>query len=61
MNIEATKNAFSTYAKLGQYEYPNRQMLSSNFIHTIVWDKTEEFKFIYKGQLNQDSSIFNGI
>ena len=49
------------YKKLGQYEYPNRGPCYNNDIQTIIWDKTNELKFVYWGQMKSDNKIFDGI
>ena len=38
---------FQIYEQLGQYEYPYRGSFYTSDIQTIIWDKTEELRFIY--------------
>lgn len=52
---------FQIYEKLGQYEYPYRGSCYNNDIHTIIWDKTDELKFVYWGQMKSNHKLFDGI
>ena len=47
--------------KLGQYEYPQRGDHYNIDIQTIIWDKSEELKYVYTGQLLPETDIFDGI
>ena len=47
--------------KLGQYEYPDRGVFYTIDIQTIIWDKSEELKYVYTGQLLPETDIFDGI
>ena len=35
------------YEKLGQFKYPNRKSHNLTDIQTIIWNKTDELKFVY--------------
>ena len=58
---QAISKPFQIYEELGQFKYPIRGSFYSSDIQTIVWDKTEELKFVYWGQLKSNDQMFDGI